>query len=58
MNMKDDKVQPRANWDESFHHTILRRLADMAIDLRLDVYPEPDKPEILQFPKANCRGPS
>ena len=26
------------NWDENFHHTLLRRLADMAMNLRLDVY--------------------
>ena len=34
------------NWDESFHHTLLRRLADMAIDLRLDVYPKSDEPVV------------
>ena len=31
------------NWDECFHHTLLRRLSDMAIDLRLDVYPNYDE---------------
>lgn len=36
----------QGNWDESFHHTMLRKLADMAIDLRLDVYPKPDGPEV------------
>jgi hypothetical protein len=34
------------NWDESFHHSLLRKLAEMAIDLRLDVYPKPDEPEV------------
>ena len=34
------------NWDESFHHTLLRGLADMAIDLRLDVYPKSDEPDV------------
>jgi len=34
------------NWDEEFQHTLLRRLSDMAIDLRLDVYPNPDQPEV------------
>ena len=27
------------NWDESFPRQILRRLADLSVDLRLDVYP-------------------
>ena len=34
------------NWDESFHHSLLRKLADMAIDLRLDVYPKSNEPEV------------
>ena len=34
------------NWDESFHHSLLRRLAELAIDLRLDVYPKSDEPEV------------
>jgi len=34
------------NWDESFHHTLLRRLAEMGIDLRLDVYPKSNEPEV------------
>jgi hypothetical protein len=33
------------NWEEGFHHTVLRRLADMGIDLHLDVYSTPDAPK-------------
>jgi len=28
------------NWDESFHHLLLRDLVEMAVDLRIDVYPK------------------
>jgi hypothetical protein len=31
------------NWDESLHHSLLRRLSDLGIDLRLDVYPNHDE---------------
>lgn len=33
------------NWEEGFHHTVLRRLADMGVDLHLDVYAKPDAPK-------------
>lgn len=33
------------NWDECFDHTLLHRLSDMAINLRLDVYPKDDEPK-------------
>jgi len=33
------------NWDECFHHSLLRKLSDLGIDLRLDVYPQPDEPD-------------
>lgn len=33
------------NWEEGFHHTVLRRLAEMGVDLHLDVYPNSDGPK-------------
>jgi len=36
------------NWDEVLDHTLMRRLADMAIDLRLDVYPAVGEPIAVQ----------
>lgn len=36
-------VFAEGNWDEILPHTLLRRLSEMAFDLRLDVYPNHDE---------------